>query len=190
MKLKNLLLAAALAAVSAGAAAAPVVYEGVLVPSVPVTGDVGGFGWFLDTGSQVDYWQFNGTAGTTVTFSVDRLNGNLDPGLSFYRGTTSADTSQFSSSGNWGGLTFLGSLDDEHPAFLTPGPNGDPFGSFVLASSGSYTVVVGGGNSTDSGSYPYRLTMTVAAPVPEPSTWALMGVGFAAAGLLRRRRKS
>jgi len=181
---------AALAAACACASASAVVYEGVLVPSTPETGSVGGFGWFLDQGSLVDYSRFAGTAGQTVTFSVNRLNGNLDPALSFYSGITSADTSLFSSSGNWGGLTFIGSLDDEHPPALTPGPNGDPFGSFVLASSGNYTVVVGGGNSTDAGAYPYRLTMTLAAPIPEPSVWAMFGAGLAGLGLLRRRRKA
>jgi hypothetical protein len=190
MKKRNVLMGAMLAAASACAWASPVVYEGTLVPSTSVTGTVGGFGWFLDEGSQVDYWHFNGTAGQTVTFEVDRLNGNLDPALSFYSGTTSADTSGFSAGASWGGLTFLGSLDDEHPPFMTPGPDGDPFGSFVLASTGSYTVVVGGGNSTDAGNYPYRLTVTVAAPIPEPSVWAMFGLGLAGVGWARRRPRA
>jgi hypothetical protein len=71
-----------------------------------------------------------------VTFDVGRLNGNLDPALSFYSGTTSADASLFKSGISWGGLTFIGSLDDEHPPGLTPGPGGDPFGSFVLPTTG------------------------------------------------------
>ena len=191
MNIKTLVAGTVLAAASAGAAASAVVYEGVLVPSTAATGSVGGFSWFLNQGSGVDYWRFSGTAGQTVTFNVNRLNGNLDPALSFYSGITSADTSLFNASSNWGGLTFIGSLDDEHPPFLTPGPDGDPFGSFVLGSSGNYTVVVGGGNSTDGGTYPYRLTMTVAtAPIPEPSVWAMFASGLAGLGLLRRRRAS
>jgi hypothetical protein len=190
MSIRKYVLVSALAVASASSWAAPVAYEGVLVPSVPATGQVGGFSWFLNTGSLVDYWSFSGLAGQTVSFTVDRLNGNLDPGMSLYSGTTSADTSLFSAGGNWGGLTFIGSLDDEKAAFLTPGPAGDPFGSFVLASSGSYTVAVGGGNSTDGGSYAYRLTMTTAAPIPEPSVWAMFGVGLAGLGYLRRRRQS
>ena len=188
MKIGKFLAGAVLAAASACSWAAAVVYEGVLVPSAPVTGSVGGFSWFLDDGSGVDYWRFSGTAGQTVTFDVNRLNGNLDPALSLYSGITSADTSLFSASGNWGGLTFLGSLDDEHAAFVTPGPGGDPFGSFVLASTGNYTVAVGGFNSTDAGAYPYRLTMSLAAPIPEPSVWAMFGVGLAGLGWLRRRK--
>ncbi|MEO6745677.1 MAG: PEP-CTERM sorting domain-containing protein [Caldimonas sp.] len=190
MNMRKSILASALVLASAWAGAVPVAYEGVLVPSVAATGQVGGFSWFLDNGSGVDYWRFAGVAGQTVSFAVDRLNGNLDPGLSFYAGITSADTSLFSAGSSWGGLTFIGSLDDEKAAFLTPGPAGDPLGSFVLASTGNYTVVVGGANSTDAGSYAYRLTMTTAAaPIPEPSVWAMFGVGLAGLGYLGRRRR-
>ena len=191
MNMRKSILLSALVLASAGAVAVPVAYEGVLVPAVPATGQVGGFSWFLDNGAGVDYWRFAGVAGQTVSFAVDRLNGNLDPALSFYAGITTADTSQFSASSSWGGLTFIGSLDDEKAAFVTPGPAGDPLGSFVLASTGNYTVVVGGANSTDAGSYGYRLTMTTAAaPIPEPSVWAMFGLGLAGLGYLRRRRRS
>ena len=189
MNIRKLLAGTAVAVASGGALAAPVVYEGVLAPSIAATGSVGGFSWFLDNGAVVDYWRFTGTAGQTVSFGVDRLNGNLDPALSFYRGTTSADTSLFAAESSWGGLTFLGSLDDEHAAAATPGQGGDPFGSFVLNSSGDYTVVVGGSNSTDAGAYPYRITMTVAAaPIPEVPVWAMLAFGMAALGYVRRRR--
>ena len=188
MNMRQCVVAAAFAVASACSSAAPVAYEGVLSPSVPVTGQVGGFSWFLDMGAGVDYWQFPGVAGQTVSLTVDRLNGNLDPGLSFYSGTTSADTSQFSASGNWGGLTFIGSLDDERPPSMTPGLGGDPSGSFMLASSGNYTVVVGGSNSTDAGSYPYRLTLALAAPIPEAPVWAMVALGLAGLRCWRRRR--
>ena len=59
----------------------------------------------------------------------------------------------------------------------------------MLNSSGDYTVVVGGSNSTDAGAYPYRITMTVAAaPIPEVPVWAMLAFGMAALGYVRRRR--
>jgi hypothetical protein len=191
MNIRNVLAGVALTAATVVAGAAPVVYEGVLVPSVPDTGSVGGFSWFLETGAQVDFWRFAGVAGQTVTFDVSRLNGNLDPAMSFYSGITSADTSLFKASSSWGGMTFIGSLDDEHPPALTPGPGGDPFGSFVLPTTGNYTIAIGGFDSTDAGSYPYRVTLTTTAvaAVPEPSTWAMFTIGLAGVGYLRRRKR-
>ena len=190
MNMRNILAGAVLTVATVVVGAAPVVYEGVLVPSVPDTGSVGGFSWFLEAGPLVDFWRFAGVAGQTVTFNVSRLNGNLDPALSFYSGITSADTSLFKASSSWGGLTFIGSLDDEHSPALTPGPGGDPFGSFVLPTTGNYTIAIGGYDSTDAGSYPYRVTLTTSAvaAIPEPSTWAMFTLGLAGLGYLRRRQ--
>jgi hypothetical protein len=168
--------------------AQPVSYSGTLVSGSPATGSAAGFSWFLDQGAGISFWQFSANAGDTVTLSVNRLNGNFDPGLSLYRGTTTADVSAFSSSGNWGGLTFVAGLDDEHAAFMTPGPNGDPFGSFAITTSGLYTVAVGGSLSTDAGSYPFRITMTDVAAVPEPETTALLALGLGVLAMRRRRR--
>jgi PEP-CTERM motif-containing protein/pre-peptidase len=189
MKLRTLLVA--LSTVAAGltaAHAAPISYKGVLVSGVPDSGSVGGFSWFLNQGSGVDFWQFSATAGSNITLRVDRLNGNLDPALSFYQGTTGADTSAFNDAASFGGLTFIGSLDDENPPFVGVGNfSGDPFGTFAISTTGLYTVAVGGSDSTDSGVYPYRITMSVNA-VPEPSTYLLMALGLTAIGSMRRRR--
>jgi hypothetical protein len=192
MKLRNTLAVLSLAALlPAFAHAAPIAYNGTLASGVSVTGSADGFGWSFSDGTGVNFWQFHANASDTVTLRVDRLNANFDPGLSLYFGTTSADASLFDSAGNWGGLTYLRSLDDEHPPFLTPGPSGDPFGTFTITQTGNYTIAVGGSFSTDEGVYPYRLTMTdvAVAAVPEPETYALMVLGFAAIGFARRRRK-
>jgi hypothetical protein len=195
MKLRTLLVAVSFVAAGLTAAhAAPISYKGVLVSGVPDSGDVGGFSWFLNQGTGVDFWEFSATAGTSITLRVDRLNGNLDPALSFYQGTTSADTSIFNSAASFGGLTFIGSLDDENPPFVgQDGFTGDPFGTFAIGATGLYTVAVGGSDSTDPGVYPYRITMSVIGAsvnaVPEPSTYLLMAMGLSAV-LFRRRRKT
>jgi len=192
MKLRTVLIAApALVAGLTAAHATPISYEGVLAPGVASSGDVGGFSWFLNEGSGVDFWQFSATAGSNVTLRVDRLNGNLDPALSFYKGTTSADTSAFDSAASFGGLTFIGSLDDENPPFVgVANFSGDPFGTFAIGTSGLYTVAVGGSDSTDAGVYPYRITMSVNGvnAVPEPSTYLMLTIGIAAIGWARRRK--
>jgi hypothetical protein len=193
MRLRPVLLGSLLTATTATllpawANAAPIVYSGTLASGVGANGMASGFSWFLDQGNGVSFWQFQASANDVVTLRVDRLSANFDPALSFYRGTTSADASSFSSSASWGGLSFLGSLDDEHPAFMTPGPNGDPFGSFTIAVSGPYTIAVGGSLSTDGGVYPYRITMTEVAAVPEPEIAAMLAIGLGVLGVLGRRR--
>ncbi|MEO8938168.1 MAG: hypothetical protein ABI277_13435 [Burkholderiaceae bacterium] len=108
------------------AQAAHVPYEGTLASGAQATGTVDGFSWFLDQDANVDYGRFQGNAASTATLFGRRLDGNLDPVLGLYFGTTTADTSQFVSEIDWGGLLFPGSLDDERPASILPGPNGDP----------------------------------------------------------------
>jgi hypothetical protein len=190
MKIRNLLLPLAMATAGLTAAqATPIAYEGVLVPGLLEDGSVGGFSWFLNEGAGVDFWQFSATAGTDVTLEVDRLNGNLDPALSLYQGTTSADVSTFDSANSFGGMTFIGSLDDENPPFVGPGGfTGDPFGTFHIGTTGSYTVAVGGSDSTDPGNYPYQIELTTVSAVPEPSPFMLMAAGLAGLAFLRRRR--
>jgi hypothetical protein len=183
MRLKSLIVVGSLAALSCmGAGAAPVTYEGTIYNGTSVTGSVGGFSYFFeDVSAGIDFWSFSTNAGSPISILGTRLNDNLDPAFSLYLGVTSADTSQFSAFGDWGGLTFLASADDEIPA---AGPFGDPFlANFIAPVTGMYTIAIGGALSTDAGPYPYRLSLAV----PEPGTMALVLVGVAAAGWGRRK---
>ena len=192
MKIRHLALAAALGLASSCALAAPIVYTADFTSSGSVSGNVGGFSWWLDDGAGADYLRFYAEAGAHVTLRVDRLIGNLDPALSVYRGATGADSSLFNSVGDWGGMRYLFSLDDENRPFVGRSRSGDPFGSFDVTDAGYYTVAIGGYNSTDVGQYAYRFTIEGATapalePVPAPATAWLALLGLGAAGWSRRR---
>ncbi len=79
---------------------------------------------------------------------------------------------------------------DTQISFLTPPCPNDAclyadFAGGVLTNLGSYTA------NYDTGDGVSKLVVSEFTPgVPEPSTWALMGLGFAALGLLARRRQS
>jgi hypothetical protein len=190
MKLSKVLGAVVLSMAAIPAFSVPLTYQASFTGSNgTATGSVNGFSWFLDNGAGSDFVSFFASAGSQLTFAVDRLNPNLDPTMSLYAGTTSADTSLFASEGDWGGLTFLTSFDDERGPATSSGPAGDPFGTFTAETSGFYTVAIGGGSSsTDNSQYGYSFSV---AAVPEPSTAMLTIAGLGALiGFGRKRRKA
>lgn len=178
------LLGAALAMTTADAG--PIAYQGALAYGVPVTGQVSGSGWLDEVASEVDFWRFAvPSGGLSITIRGTRVDSALDPVLSLFRGTTTADESAYRSEASWGGLTYIGSADDE---VSNPGPGGDPLFTSGLLAAGDYTIAIGGFLSGGAGPYTYSLVVTPAA-VPEPGTaWlALGGLAILAA---RARRKA
>ena len=59
----------------------------------------------------------------------------------------------------------------------------------TIAASGLYTIAVGGSLGVDAGVYPYRITITDVAAVPEPEIVAMLGIGLGVLGVVRRRRR-
>jgi hypothetical protein len=182
--------AAALAiAVLAPAHAVPVVYEGTLTAGAAVTGSVSGNGWETETAAGVDFWRFSGTAGQSFSVAASRLSPGLDPALTLYFGTTSADASLFLHDADWGGLVFLRIADDE--TTVPAGPGGDPrLSNFALPFTGLYTIAIGGFSSNGDGPFSYSMVTSQVAAIPEPETFALMAMGLGVLGFVQRRRRA
>jgi hypothetical protein len=190
MTIKSAFAAAALALSAVGPAqAVPISYEGTIAAGTPVTGSVTGNGWETETAAGVDFWRFNGVVGQSFSVRGTRLDPNLDPVLTLYFGTTTADASQFLHDADWGGLVFLRVADDE--VSVASGPGGDPLlSNYLLPFTGLYTIAIGGIGSNGAGPFNYSMQTTQIAAVPEPETVMLMTTGLGLLLMAQRRRKA
>jgi len=190
MTIRSALATAALTLAAAGSAQAlPISYEGTITAGTPVTGSVSGNGWETETAAGVDFWRFNGIAGQSFSVGATRLNPNLDPVLTLYFGTTTADASLFLHDADWGGLVFLRIADDE--VTVASGPGGDPLlSNYLLPFTGLYTIAIGGIASNGAGPFNYSMQTTQIAAVPEPETMMLMTAGLGVLLMAQRRRKA
>ena len=86
-------------------------------------------------------------------------------------------------------------LSGEHPAnFAAPAP-ASPYNNTLAAFNGTdplgtWNLFVDDDTAPDGGSISGGWSLTINAPIPEPSTWMLIGVGFVALASLRRRNRS
>ena len=188
MNLKLLFSIAAMAFLAQSSAqATPIQYQGnIAVNGSAVTGFVSGFGWISDDAPNVDFWTFSGVAGESVLIRGTRLQFQLDPALTLYRGATTADNSAFVHDGSFGGITFLGIGDDELAPPGNRGPFGDPLLLIELPATGVYTIAFGGSDSDADpvGGLPYRLSVSV----PAPGTIPLFAIALVGLGWTLRRK--
>jgi hypothetical protein len=129
-------------------------------------------------GSNADFYSFTvGQANTVGIFDIDYGMPDFDSTFALY------DANQ----------TFLQYWDD---AAIDPGSEHgyDAFANYTFANAGLYYLRVATYNN-DNFTGDYRLNVSLQAPgspgaVPEPATWAMMLMGFGAAGYSLRRRRS
>ena len=187
--------AAVLLGLQHDASADPVVNQGTLANGVTATGDlVPGFA--VDNALGADYWTFWATTGNSVTVTVDRLDGGLDPAQFVYSGKYSLTTDVGLTNGTNdldNGTNFIDFGDDEDPPAL-PGPFGDPRSVFIAPVTGWYTVAVtsflSSGITGEDGLYDYSITVSgiTGSPVPEPTLIALLACGACGVAWSRRRK--
>jgi len=181
--LTSLLLGAASLACVATAQAAPMQYTSTLEgPSTTIQSSL----------AKESFFKFNGTAGDSVTITVNRLEAAFDPAFLLYSGADEKHN-----------LDFLAFADDE----LAPATNGQ-FGDaqlldFVLPETGSYSLLVFSFLSLNAGAdgvYDFSLSISgltgnsttpdTSAEVSEPLSALLFGLGFCGFMGARAKRKA
>ncbi|MCB5186053.1 FxDxF family PEP-CTERM protein [Methylobacillus gramineus] len=163
--LKNLLVSVALLVAASGANAADVVDLGELNAGINT------YGTTVAANTEFNHtFNFSLADVSSVNFSLDKLV--LNNGSTSVYNFTSLTYSLFSSS------------DNSQLAFATS--NGEF--SFAALAAGNYYIDVAGKSSGVAGGI-YSGSINVAA-VPEPSSVAMLMIGFAALGAVARRRRN
>jgi len=130
-------------------------------------------------GSFVDYFTFTLSPSTTVTSSAVLLN----------NGT--AINIQNASYSLWSGDGEGSGVDTWIASFNLDGTTGNSFNSVALTSGSYFYKVTGDVTGSFGGLYTLTSTLPpVAAPIPEPGTYAMLLAGLGAVGFMARRRKS
>lgn len=153
---------------------------------------VGPKGWYkgvtANTGSfhGMDFGLIHLEEAANLTINLTAEAAGLVPAFSFYSGWDAGGawdrlanyTNNVSDPAGAEGLSLIGR------AFATTGGATVSLDMGLLA-AGDYTLIIGGNNGTTAGKYSASL---VAAPVPEPATYALFGAGLLTVLLAGRRR--
>jgi len=186
--------------ISSSANAVAISYEGAIsVPFGAVSGSVSGTGWANDIAAETDFWTFQvGAGGAALDIWGLRGDEPLDTVFTVYRGTTTADESEFKHLSDFGGMSVVAFADDQIAA---DGPFGDPALHSTLFPEGAYTIAIGGNLSTGNGPFTYKLSIgipgsspgAVIAPeiVPIPAAaWLFGSALIGLVGIRRRKLKS
>ena len=133
--------------------------------------------------------------GDSVTFSFDlsgnqRIGGNDGFYAGFVFGANTLLTS-YNLGGAWGPANVFNNISTTSVTTST-GISGNSFANysinFVAGQAGTVAFLLGGGSGNNIGPVADNLNLSSTA-VPEPATWAMMIIGFGAAGSMIRRRR-
>lgn len=169
--------------------AAPIQYQGIIDNlNTRVSGEVDGFSWFDNNANGIDFWQINVNQPSGVSLDINGISAtsDLDLAFSLYRGISTADESEFDALGDFGGLTFITSADDE---VIINDPLGDPALKAFFLQPGLYTIALGGFDSSDFGPYGYDLQINSSSvsAIPLPPTLLLFLIPVASLLVTKRQ---
>lgn len=155
------------------AISAPITYEGELFDGITSFGEI--------SDSDSDWWFFDANAGDVISLAVNRLENNLDPAMNLYFG--------FGDTLNLSQVAYADDNLAELPGL--EGPFADPIINYTIATTGTYSANVWDFLSGPGAPFDYQITLNGANPidVPEPSIFALFGLGLIGLGFARKNRK-
>lgn len=135
--------------------------------------------------------------GDSVTFSFDlsgnqRIGGSDNFHAAFVFGANTLMTS-YNLGGAWGPANVFNNISTTFVS-TSSSISGNSFANysinFVAGQSGTVAFKLGGGSGNNIGPIADNLDLNLNGGVPEPATWAMMILGFGAAGSIIRRRRA
>ena len=137
-------------------------YEGA---GITGSGTIGGNAFSFDSGGiTIGNFEPGSLLGDQLTFQSHSLNGTIGPNPIVQIGfVMTVDNARISDTALSSVSAFVGSINEAYSEVVAPSP----------------TIYYGSN----------PITLTAVAPVPEPSTWAMMILGFAGVGYMTYRRR-
>lgn len=179
-------IAVGVAGLHAGAAqAVPITYQGSLQSYGSAVDNANADSGPFGDASGWRFWTFEAGFGQSISITVDRLVGALDPVIGVWFGTETDTDNYFGDMTSSSLLSTLVGFGDDERAPNVAGFGGDPLVNFIAPSAGTYVIAVADhfAQATSTGELQYRITLAI----PEPAALTLGAAALGALALGRRR---